>query len=307
MSKDSYKVRNWSKYNEGLKQRGSLNLWIKEELLQSWYWTGESKCGGQYQYSNSAIELCLTIGKVYGLALRQTEGFISSFFERTGWNIQVPCYTTLSRRSGSLSITLGNKRGIITDIIVDSTGLKVYGEGEWKVRKYGAGKHRTWMKLHLAMNSSNQQIHGVTLTTNAIDDSSAAVSLIESVREKIGSFKGDGGYDKHKLRKLLSKKEIRQVIPPQSNAVMDKKGRSYLVQRDEAIKSISEIGRKTWKVVNGYHDRSKIETAMFRYKTIIGDYLSARKISSQETEVAIGCKILNTMLRIVKPESYKTN
>ena len=308
MSKDKYKVTNWSVYNNGLKKRGSVNLWVSSNLSEQWSWEGQSKRGGQYLYSNVAIELCLTIGKVYSLALRQTEGFISSFFEQCGWKLSVPSYTTLCRRSQGLEVNLRSKqRREITDIVVDSTGLKVYGEGEWKVRKHGAGKHRTWMKMHVVMDVQSQQIKGVRLTSNSVDDSTAATPLIESIKYKVGSLRGDGAYDKHEFRKLLRDKNIRQIIPPQSNAVINNSGLPHLRERNRAVKRIGRIGRKKWKEQNGYHQRSKIETAMFRYKMIIGDHLAARKDSHQETEVAIGCKILNIMLQVAKPISIKVN
>jgi len=308
MSKDKYKVTNWSSYNNGLKRRGSMNLWISSDLSDQWMWEGKSKRGGQYEYSDVAIELCLTIGKVYGLALRQTEGFISSFFEQCGWDLPVPSYTTLCRRSQRLRVNLRSKKNRgITDIVVDSTGLKVYGEGEWKVRKHGAGKHRTWMKMYLAIDAVSQQIKGVRLTSNSVEDSSEGISLIKSLKFRIGSLRGDGGYDKHKFREMLKARNIVQVIPPQSNAVINEKGLNYLIERNESIKKIKKVGRKKWKQESGYHQRSKVETAMFRYKAIIGDHLSAREVCNQKTEVAIGCKILNVMLQVAKPISIKVN
>ena len=171
MSKDKYKVTNWKEYNEGLKKRGSLRLWIHNDVAEKWKHTGTKKRGGQQQYSDMAIELCLIIRKIYHLPLRQTEGFMNSFFEQNKLKIKAPDYTTLSKRGGNLVVELSaNNTGIITDIVVDSTGLKVYGEGEWKVRKHGAGKHRTWMKMHLAADETTQQVQAVTLTTNAVDD-----------------------------------------------------------------------------------------------------------------------------------------
>lgn len=308
MSKDKYKVTNWSSYNNGLKRRGSINLWISSDLSDQWRWEGKSKRGGQYEYSDVAIELCLTIGRVYSLALRQTEGFMSSFFEQCGWKLSVPSYTTLCRRSKGLRVNLKSKKNRgITDIVVDSTGLKVYGEGEWKVRKHGAGKHRTWMKMHLAMDAGSQQIKGVSLTSNSVEDSSAGISLIKSMKFRIGSLRGDGGYDKHKFREMLNARDIVQVIPPQSNAVINRKGLNYLIERNESIKKIKRVGRKKWKQQSGYHQRSKVETAMFRYKAVIGDHLSARVVGNQKTEVAIGCKILNIMLQVAKPISIKVN
>jgi hypothetical protein len=129
--------------------------------------------------------------------------------------------------------------------------------------------------------------------------------LLGQISKRVKSLSGDGAYDKDKVRELLHNEGIRQVIPPQHNAVIDKKKREHMTQRDEAIKTINEIGRKEWKIKEGYHHRSKAETVMFRYKTIIGGSLAARKTAHQKTEVAVGCKILNIMLQTTKPQSKK--
>ncbi len=248
----------------------------------------------------------MIVRKVYHLPLRQTEGFMNSYFDQSGLNFKAPDYTTLSKRSGSLAVQLSaaNKGGI-TDIVVDSTGLKVYGEGEWKVRKHGAGKHRTWMKMHLAVDETSQQIQAVTLSTNAVDDATEVDALLNQIEQPISSFKGDGAYDKSKVRKQLYEKNIQQVIPPQNNAVVSKSAPLYLQQRDQAIHSIALIGRAEWKKQKNYHQRSKSETAMFRYKIIIGNTLCARKTKNQQTEARIGCKILNITLQTIKPKSIK--
>lgn len=256
-------------------------------------------------YSGLAIETCLVLGKVYHLPLRQTEGFVKSIFGLMGVPLPVPDYTTLCRRSNNLTVNLSAAQGTVTDIVVDSTGLKVYGEGEWKVRKHGAGKHRTWMKLHIAVDGQTQQIEAVSLTTNAVDDATEVGTLLGQISKTVNSLSGDGAYDKEKVRKQLHRDNIGQIIPPQHNAVIDKKKRAYMTQRNEAIKTIKEIGRKEWKIKEGYHHRSKAETAMFRYKTTIGPDMSARKLAHQKTEVTIGCKILNIMLQTAKPKSQK--
>ena len=305
LSKDKYKVTNWSAYNAGLKQRGSLTLWIDAAIASHWNQEPEHKRGGQKVYSALAIETCLVLRKVYRLPLRQTEGFIKSIFGLLKVLVPVPCYTTLCRRSNGLAVNLAATNGAITDIVVDSTGLKVYGEGEWKVRKHGAGKHRTWMKLHVAANGQTQQIEAITLTSNAVDDATEVEALMSQISKPIKHFMADGAYDKDKVRERLYKDNIRQVIPPQCNAVTDKKKRLHMAQRDEAIEAIKSIGRKEWKIKQGYHHRSKAETAMFRYKTIIGDKLAARKTAHQKTEVAVGCKILNITLQTTKPKSIK--
>jgi Transposase DDE domain len=305
LSKDKYKVTNWSAYNAGLKQRGSLTLWIDADIASHWNQESENKRGGQKIYSALAIETCLVLRKVYRLPLRQTEGFVKSIFGLLKVEVPVPCYTTLCRRSNGLVVNLAATNGAITDVVVDSSGLKVYGEGEWKVRKHGAGKHRTWMKLHVAANGQTQQIEAITLTSNAVDDAAEVEALMAQISKPIKHFMGDGAYDKDRVRKQLYKDNISQVIPPQHNAVSDKKERLHMAQRDKAIEAIKAIGRKEWKIKEGYHQRSKAETAMFRYKTIIGDKLAARKIAHQKTEVAVGCKILNIMLQTTKPQSKK--
>jgi len=305
LSKDKYKVTNWSSYNEGLKQRGSLTLWIDSDITSHWTDASEHKRGGQKVYSALAIESCLTVRKVYHLPLRQTEGFIKSIFGLLNVALPVPCYTTLCRRSNGLAVNLAAANGAVTDIVVDSTGLKVYGEGEWKVRKHGAGKHRTWMKLHIAANGQTQQIEAIALTSNAVDDATGMESLMSQINKPVKRFIGDGAYDKDKVRKQLHKDNIKQVIPPQRNAVSDKKKRLHRAQRDEAIEAVKATGRKEWKIKEDYHQRSKAETVMFRYKTIIGDKLAARKTAHQKTGVAVGCKILNIMLQTTKPQSRK--
>lgn len=306
MSKDKYKVSNWKAYNDGLKSRGSLFLWVQSEIADQWKHKGQTQRGAQKEYSDVAIELCLTIRKVYKLPFRQTEGFILSFFKHAGFHLPIPDYTTMNRRSNGLNVSLSaSGNGRITDLVVDSTGLKVYGEGEWKVRKYGAGKHRTWMKLHIAAEATSQQIEAVTLTPNSVDDATEVKPLLGQIKTPVRSFTGDGAYDKVKVRKVLYSKKVKQIIPPQHNAVIDKKGRTYLRYRDKAVIAINDTGKKKWQNKNKYHQRSKAETVMFRYKTIIGDSLSARTFKHQITEVRIGCKILNLMLQTAKPTSYK--
>lgn len=306
MGKDKYKVTNWSSYNEGLKQRGSITLWIQSDQRNTWKCTEDKKRGGQLLYSDSAIELSYIIRKLYHLPLRQTEGFISSLFKQMNWELPVPDYTTICKRGKKLNFSLSIKaKPGITDIVIDSTGLKVYGEGEWKVRKHGSGKHRTWMKMHIAANEETQQIEAVTLTSNSIDDATEVTPLLKQIDKPIGSAKADGAYDKSKVRKELNKRKIKQVIPPQRNAVMSKKKLPHLRSRNKAIKEIKSIGRNEWKKKSKYHQRSKAETVMYRYKTIIGNNLSSRKPETQKIEVRIGCKILNVLLQVAKPVSIK--
>lgn len=302
--KDKYKITNWAEYNKSLKNRGRITIWINEEVINKWTYEGEQKQGGKKIYSDLAIEICLSVRKLYGLALRQTEGFMESLFTSLRIEMNVPCYSQICRRTKELNISLSdlNKRGNI-DIVVDSTGLKVYGEGEWKVRKFGWSKHRTWRKLHVFMDDETQMIMEEELTDNSVSDDKAAEEFLDTTELNIGSLRGDGGYDKKGVRKRLSKKKVKQIIPPQHNAVISKD--PALESRNKAIRRIKKVGRKKWKQEVNYHRRSRIEVAMFRYKTIIGDKISSRKFENEKIEVRIGCKILNKMTKLGMPKSIK--
>ena len=309
MSKDKHQVTNWSEYNCGLKKRGSINIWINKGVLKSWQCTTlTGKRGSSRTYNDLAILTCLSVRKVYHLALRQCEGFVESFFERLNINISVPDYTTLCRRASDLEVDLHRLSGKdVTDIAVDSTGLKVYGEGEWKVRKHGWSKHRTWMKLHLAVDVNTQQIEATILTDNTVDDAQVVKDIVKEIskNKEVKSFRGDGAYDKKKVREPLCKQGIPEIIPPQHNAVKSKGNKQWAQQRDEAINVINLSSRKEWKEGIGYHKRSLAETAMFRYKTIIGGSLQSREVKNQKTEVKIGSMILNEMIKLTKPVSVK--
>ena len=304
--KEKYKIENWSSYNEALKSRGSITIWMSQQAIDTWAYQEEREPGGKIIYSDSAIQTCLMIRKVFHLPLRQTEGFVSSLFERLGIKCSVPDYSTLCKRAGKLKIKLTNwkVKGNI-DIVIDSTGLKVYGEGEWKVRKHGWSKHRTWRKLHIGVDFRTHEIVSGELTENKVDDAAMVGSLIGAGAEHISSVAGDGAYDKSKSRKQLHGNNIEQIIPPPCNAVLSKDKPPELFSRDAAIKRIAEIGREEWKKEIGYHRRSIAEVAMFRYKTILGDKLRSRKFDNEKTEAIIGCVILNKMTELGMPISRK--
>jgi len=314
-AKFSYKVRNWQTYNKSLCNRGKITLFFTPRVIRIWRNINPNKTiVGEKMYPNFIIETCLTLAKLYRLPLRQTTGFVRDLLNQLGLqDCPVPDYTTLSRRQKNLgidiSVSFPSHKNL--SIAVDSTGLKVYGEGEWKVKKHGAGKHRTWLKLHLAVNVQTQEILLAHLTSNAIHDAQGAIDMFSDKIEKenIHNFYGDGAYDNFKLREFLST-STQQIIPPPKNAVV-KKGTDkkpvpdYLVQRNKAIERQKEIGSKEWKKEINYHQRSLSETAMYRYKVIFGDKVEARTEENQKTEVLIKCKILNRFGQEGMPNSYK--
>ena len=306
--KSKYKVKNWRSYNKALCQRGSITLWICPALLMRWKQIDpKHKEVGVLLYCDGIIEACLTIGKVYKLPLRQTTGLISSILNMAHLgDLSVPDYSTLSRRSSGISIALSNTVGSHIHIAVDSTGLKVYGEGEWKVRKHGYSKHRTWRKLHIGIDVASQQVVAVDLTENCVDDAEVVNrGLLSAYKGRLGNFHADGAYDKFKCRKQIKELGGASVIPPPGNAVKSESEQAALLERNRAIERIEEVGRRQWKQEVGYHRRSLVEVAMYRYKTILGDKLAARRMDNQSAEAKIGCHILNVFNSCGMPLSYK--
>lgn len=309
--KKKYKVRNWKEYNESLVRRGSLDFWIEQGIAEVWK-EGDTliirkKRGAQQQYSDSAIELCRLIGKVFHQRLRQTEGFVRSIFKQTDVLVPVPDFTTLSRRGGGITIQLPRQDKENVVAILDSTGLKVYGEGEWKVRKHGYSKHREWMKAHVSIDADGE-IRAVKLTDNSVDDAAAGEDLLRQQQtDTVIEIDADGAYDKRKFYAACQKQHVKKIlIPPRLGARIWIHGNTQCMPhpRDENIRAIRATTRTKWKDESGYHKRSGVETTMFRTKTIFGEKLYARTTKNQETEVMLMAKALNLMLYNGMPDSY---
>lgn len=313
--KRHYRTRNWKEYNASLVGRGSLTLWIEQSVLQSWGNEEPSgRRGASKTYSDSAILAALTLKVVYHLPLRATQGMLASLLQLMGLgDLPVPDYTTLCRRQSTLEVAIPRRiTGEAVHLVVDSTGCKIYGEGEWKVRQHGVSKRRTWRKLHVAVNEATGEVLGAVVTTNDMADCSVVGDLLDQVEEEIGQFSGDGGYDKRPCYDAVRKREeeqetpIKVSIPPQKNAKIWKHGntKGERLARDENLRRVRQVGRKKWKEESGYHRRSLVETAMFRLKTIFGDKLSARTFEAQAREAFIRCVALNKMTELGMPDSY---
>ena len=319
-SDETHKVENWSEYNDALVDRGRLTVWISEEAIQDWKADREPQQGAQWIFTDRAIGTCLQIKMVYGLGLRETEGFVESLFELMGLeDLPVPDYTTLSKRQGDLDIDLPTSSKVSPiHLVIDSTGLKVYGEGEWKQCIHGKQKRRTWRKLHLGVDSDTGLVTAVTLTDNTSSDSSQVEPLLEetlpegseaedseAALDKVGA---DGAYDTFDVYELISDYGATPVIPPQKNAKIKKHGNSGgpPLSRDEAIRYIRGHGRNKWKRVHDYHRRSLAETAVYRFKGLMGRFVEARTWENERTEVRLKAKTLNQMTRLGMPKTSKT-
>jgi len=311
--KDKYRIRNWPQYNQSLVNRGSITFWFDEEAIQKWYSVERTgKPGRPDTYSDHAIRCGLMIKAVFRVALRALQGLIGSLIKILGLNLECPHYSRFSRRAKGLQIPLRRllKPGERLHVVFDSTGVKVYGEGEWKVRKHGYSKRRTWRKIHVGMCADTGQVVVSAITSNNVTDDVAMIHMMEALEgTPLGDVLGDGAYDTTDCREAAHDRGGRQIIPPNKNAKLQKgKPIPALYERDQAIRRIQELGdegRSRWKQEVGYHRRSLVETLMFRYKTILGDRLTARREQTQVTEVAIKLDALNRMTELGRPKSYK--
>lgn len=312
-TKDKHRIRNWKEYNQSLVNRGSITFWFDEEAIKKWHDVEKTgKPGKPEVYSDFAIHCGLSIKAVFRIALRALQGMICSLITTLKLPIKCPHYSVFSRRAEDLKIPMRRflKPGEHLNIVFDSTGLKVYGEGEWKVRKHGYSKRRTWRKAHIGMCADTGQVVVSAISSNDVSDDEAMVEMMLALEGiKIGNVFGDGAYDTVDCREIIHDLGGKPIIPPDKNAKEQKRARiPALEERDKAIRRIQELGeegRAKWKQEVGYHERSLVETHMFRHKTILGDRLMARKKTTQATELAIKCDVLNRMTELGMPDSYK--
>lgn len=302
----TYKITNWSAYNKSLVQRGDITIWFSDEALEGWEHPGDqTKVGRPFVYSDTAIECLLTIRELLKLPYRQTEGFGRSLATMLGVDVAIPHYSSLAKRAAKLGVSLkvANQTSVI-DIVVDSTGLKVFGEGEWKTRTHGKSKRRTWRKLHLSVNPDTGEIVAEVLTENSSHDADPVPEMLEQIEQPVKRFYGDGAYDKWKVYDGLAVNNIEPVIPPQHNAKLKQHGNCAAepLPRDEAIRGIRAVGRSRWKQEAGYHRRSLVETTMYRVKQAFGSHLKNRVFENQQTEARLRCKIINSFTHLGMPE-----
>jgi hypothetical protein len=300
-------IRNWSDYNAGLRQRGSLTFWVEDTVLEGWYnATATGKRGASNDYSDLAIMTFVTLKSVYHQAGRQTQGFIESLFKLMGIELSMPDHSTVSRRMGKLQITLPvvPKTGA-RHVVVDSTGVKVYGEGEWKTRQHGISKRRTWRKLHLGVDEATGEILAAVVTGNDTHDGEVLGDLLEPIEGEIEQVTTDGAYDQETCYEDITARGAKPVIPPRKNAKIWQHGNSKAPPhpRDENLRQIRQHGRKQWKRDANYHRRSLAETTMFRLKVIFGGQLRSRTFDNQAIELFVQCAALNRMIQVAKPVS----
>jgi Transposase DDE domain len=305
-----YRIRNWPEYNRALIQRGSITIWIEEKSIKKWYSSTHTCMAGRPEtYSDDAILMLLTLREVFKLTLRSLEGFTRSILELMELDLAIPSYSQISRRAMTLHKQInrllnGNKK---CHIIFDSTGLKVHGEGEWKMKVHGKSKRRTWRKFHIGIDAKTQNIMCCELTGNDEGDAEVAERMLDKMTKGIKSARGDGAYDSRHFRKKVHEKGGVCIVPPPRDATYKGSNFGWEKERDECLATIEgfgggESGRKLWKIFSGYHKRSLAETAMFRTKKMFGSNLKSRCLGAQQSEAICKCLIINKMNSLGMPK-----
>jgi hypothetical protein len=303
--KQKHKVANSAEYDASLRQRGSLTVWFTDEAVAAWKAEPRTTRGGQPWYSPLAILTALTLRAVFRLALRQTEGLIGSIIGLLGLDLSVPDHTTLSRRAETLEVPRprSGRNAEPVHLLVDSTGLKLCGPGEWLVEKHGTKARRSWRKLHLGRDADTGQIVAATLTTHDVDDGSQVGPLLDQVDGPIASFTGDGAYDQDGVYTGVAERhpEAAVIVPPRATAVPSRTAESQPTQRDRHLQLIAERGRRAWQMASGYTKRARAEATIGCYKRVIGDGLRSHTDERQATEMDVAVQVLNRMLELGRP------
>ena len=306
--KARYRVKNWRDYDAALRRRGDLTVWVTAEALEAWTPANTGRRGRPRRYSEMVVETGLMLRLAFGRPWRQTEGMLTSILRLLGLDLPVPDHTTFSRRSVDLTVAKAVRTATgPVNVVIDSTGLKVFGAGEWQREKHGGKGRRTWRKLHLAVDPDTGEILASELTPTEDGDASQVGPLLNQISGPIASVMADGAYDGDPVYRTIAERDpaAAVIIPPRSTAVPSDTAETALTPRDRHLRMIQERGRRGWQKAINYGRRSLGEVAMMRYKTVIGRRLHARTLLTQKAEAAAGCKVINIMTRLGMPVSQR--
>src|SRR5918999_1920413 len=258
-----YRVTNWPDYDRALQRRGSLTVWVTPEALAAWHPPRTGRRGRSPRYAAIAIETGHLLRLAFGRPWRQTEGLLRSLATLLGAEVGVPDHTTFARRSPGLALATSLARAQRTGpvhVVIDATGLEVYGAGEWLAETHGARGRRTWRKLHLAVDPGSGEILASELTTSDEGDASQVGPLLEQIPGPIASVTADGAYDGEPVYRAVAARQpdppVAVVVPPRATAVASSTAGTAPSQRDGHVRMIRDKGRMGWQEAVGYGRRS---------------------------------------------------
>lgn len=311
--KQHYKVANWAEYNQALRNRGRIDIWISDEITATWSNNDRiyDGTGSTQLYPDTTILVFHEIRSIFRLPLRQTEGLINSWFARGGLSLKCPDYSLMGKRLKTLNIKTPRYKKHhqadedIAAIAIDSTGLKRYGRDEWHQEKHKIAGKRSWRKMHLAV-GDDHVLYAAEMTDKDTPDSQVVDALCQQIQVPVSQVSGDKAYDENavyrKLEGHFPKADI--VIPPKKNLTYDEE--AHHPARCKTMLEISEKGQAAWQTNHHYGKRAIAELAMQRFKRTFGNQLHARKMSNQKQEMMIACGVLNRFTGLGMPQSYRS-
>ncbi len=288
-----YRTTNWKSYNDALKRRGSLLIWLDRDML--WLAPKAGRSGRPPVFSDAAIQFCLMVKVLFGLPLRQTTGMVSSILQMAGLDWPVPDFSTLSRRQKNITVKISNRRSAgPLNLLVDSTGIKFLGDGEWLTRKHGTHRRRQYRKVHLAMDTGSGDIVAVAFTSSREGDSPVLPDLLDQipVDQEIGTVTGDGAFDTRRCHTAILARGGTAVLPIRKNGRFWKEDCPAAMARNDILRATRHLGRTIWKRWSGYHVRSRIEAKMRGLKSF-GERIASRDPDRQTAEIQIRIALMN--------------
>jgi hypothetical protein len=310
--KQGYKLSNWSEYNQALKNRGRIDLWLSDDI-ETW-WTHPERVhdgtGSSQHDTDQAILTCHALRMIFRLPLRQLEGCMTSLFAMMKLDLKCPHYSVLSKRLSELKIAsprykkTSNQEDNTVAIAIDSTGLKRYGRDEWHQEKHRVSSKRSWRKLHLGV-GDDHIIYSTVLTDKDTMDDTVVEEVCEQIEEDVTDFFGDKAYDTNAVYNTVEAHfpDANIIIPPKDNIGINENHHS---QRCAHIAERSDKGKQAWQKRYRYGKRNISETGMQRYKRTFGNQLHAREMPNQRQEVMVGCSVLNRFTGLGMPQSYRS-
>lgn len=297
-----YRTRNWSDCNAALRQRGSLSVWFDPDTV--WYAGKTGKRGRPETFSDAAVQVCLTLKVLFGLPLRQTVGLVESLVRMAGLDWPVPDYSTLCRRQARIGVQVPYRRsGKPLNLLVDSTGIKFRGDGEWLARKHGPSRRRQWRKVHIAMDTETGDMRAVEFTSSRQGDSPLPPELLAQIPEgeEIVTVTADGAYDTRRCHTAIIERGADAVKPIRRNGRAWKEDCPAAVARNEILRATRHLGRALWKQWAGYHVRSRVEAQMNRLK-LFSERIMSRDPDRQTPEIQIRIAIMNRFSALGRAE-----
>ncbi len=295
----SYVKRNWKEYNKKLVNRGNIFLWIEEDTFNQW--TVKKKKRGRPAFSSSVIQAGWFLKTFYRCTLRALQGFLDSLIKLMKKDQRSPHYSVFCKRAAEAAARLPKlSQRRPTDLIIDSSGLKILGEGEWKDKVHRSRTRKSWIKLHIALDERTQEVTAAVVSDEYTSDSSALPFLIEKSPKSVTKVLADGAYDRSSVREFLTEQKIDPCIPPRRGGILRKE--PYMESRNQDILAIRGLGNNEegfalWKKLRLYHRRSLVETAFSRLKSLFGNRLNNKKYQNQKAEIEFRLHALNRSLQ----------